>query len=161
MAIDLSSYVRVINTHEKPIKGRFNGEDYLFKPGEPEDIHIAAAAHIFGFGKDDKSHALHGLGILKQSDDLDNAMAYLGKIKFEPVPDIPRIGSNKTASDAGPHVNAGGNSPETAQLASGDDSQHPDEYAPLDKTAGAPGQPSMMGMVKQVLGLPTQPSKRR
>jgi hypothetical protein len=152
MAIDLSSYVRVVNTHDHEVVGRYNGEDYVFKPGEPEDIHISAAGHIFGFGMDDKTKALHALGVLRQSDELKAAMEYLGKIKFEPVPDIPRIGA-KQASDAGPHVHAGGNPPETGVLASGE--ELPAEAPPPPESGtGAPRHPSQIGTV-------SLPSKRR
>ncbi len=74
--------IRVINDHPHLIRGRYDGKDYTFHPGKGEDIPFDAAAHIFGFGSDDKLGALNRLGQLPPNGDPVQAMTYLDKIRF-------------------------------------------------------------------------------
>lgn len=93
-----ADYVRVVNNDEqsvergkKLIRGRFDGEDYVFPLGRPVDIPIVAAAHIFGFGRKDKSQALLRLGWARTSDELDNGLDRLKKIAFSDMPAMMEV----------------------------------------------------------------------
>jgi hypothetical protein len=88
-------FVRVTNETGELITGRFASDDYEFPPGEATDIHLAAAAHMFGFGEEDKSRALARLGWVHSSADIRPAMERLGHIKFEDVPGIEKVTSIK------------------------------------------------------------------
>lgn len=102
-------FVRVTNGTFEVIEGRFNGEDYEFKPSEQVDIHIAAAQHIFAFGEEDKSRALSRLGWIRSSADIKAAMARLALIKFEDVPGIEKVTSiNKNPSTRAPSLTGDG-----------------------------------------------------
>ena len=59
--LDLSEYIRVVNRTESKIRGRFDGKDYEFKVNDPTDVHQSVAAHIFGFGVEDKTNAFRPL----------------------------------------------------------------------------------------------------
>lgn len=74
--------IRVINDHPHSIHGRYNGKDYVFLPGKGEDIPPEAAAHIFGFGTDDKLGALNRLGQLPPAGNVAQALGFLDKIRF-------------------------------------------------------------------------------
>jgi hypothetical protein len=80
------SDVQVINRNTFPLKGRFAAIDYVFPPNEPVEIPERAAAHIFGWDEDDRSPqkagALNRLGLLKQGDKLEDALAVLGRCEF-------------------------------------------------------------------------------
>ena len=86
--LDLSDYVRVVNNTGKAIKARYDGKDYLFSPGEPTDVHQVAAAHIFGFGLDDKTNAFHRLGWLSATSDYEAALEKLNGIEFGEIPSV-------------------------------------------------------------------------
>jgi len=83
--LDLSEYVRVTNRTGSTIKGRYDGVDYLFKPGDETDVHHLAAAHIFGFGLDDKTNAFLRLGWLT-SGSYEEGIERLKDIQFGDVP---------------------------------------------------------------------------
>jgi hypothetical protein len=74
--------IRVMNDHPQAIRGRYDGKDYVFAPGKGEDIPFDAAAHIFGFGSDDKAGALNRLGQLPPNGDVSQAMTFFDKIRF-------------------------------------------------------------------------------
>jgi hypothetical protein len=84
-ALDLSEYVRVVNNTGSVIKGRFDGRDYEFRKAEPTDVHQLVAAHIFGFGVEDKTNAFHRLGWLNNSS-YEEALERLSGIEFNEVP---------------------------------------------------------------------------
>lgn len=83
--IERSDHVKVTSGKET-IVGRWNGEDYEFRPGQPEVIHKIVAAHIFGFGLEDKAPALARLGWAQSSDQLKAAMQRLQAVHFGPAP---------------------------------------------------------------------------
>jgi hypothetical protein len=116
--IDHQDLVRVVNHTDKVVHGRFSGTDYAFHPGKPLDVPIVAAAHIFDFGKKEKTQALARLGWARTSEEMEDGLAKLEKIKFEDPPELieategkkPRRGvpaANRTGA-AGPPVAAGG-----------------------------------------------------
>lgn len=116
-----ADYVRITNEDpqsvergKKLVRGRFNGEDYVFPFGVAVDIPIDAANHIFGLNSDDKSNALARLGWAQSSSDVDSAIERLKRIRFEDLPqfvEVPR--AKRTASTqtehARPLVKVGGN----------------------------------------------------
>lgn len=94
-----ADWVRVTNMDEhsvvgrgekarKEIRGRFNGKDYVFPYGEPVNVHIEVARHMFGLGMDDKSHAFNRLGWVKSSDEIFEATERLKNIKFDDLPEL-------------------------------------------------------------------------
>jgi hypothetical protein len=122
MGIDLSNYVRVTNTHPETVKSRFAGEDYLFKPNKPEDVHVDAARHIFGFGLEDKTGVMARLGLAQSSDQIEEGTKFLAGIRFEPVVIVqPEISGDGTLSSPD------GETPDGSQAPSGDDSDDEDE----------------------------------
>ena len=86
--IERPNYVRVTNGNKEKIRGRFNGEDFEFLPGKPNDIPMVVAAHIFDFGREDKLRALNRLGWLQSSDHLEKAMEKLNLISFTEAPPL-------------------------------------------------------------------------
>jgi hypothetical protein len=84
--LDLSEYIRVINRTGKRIKARYDGKDYIFEDGDATDVHHLAAAHIFGFGCDDKTNAFHRLGWLQPGIEMEDALERLKDIEFIDVP---------------------------------------------------------------------------
>lgn len=83
--IERSDHVRVTSMKEE-ITARWNGMDYKFIPGQPLDLPRVVAAHIFGFGAEDKSAALARLGWAQSSDQFPAAMQRLKNITFTNSP---------------------------------------------------------------------------
>jgi hypothetical protein len=54
--------VFVTNKNALPHEDRYNGEDYVFPPGEAVLVPAEAAAHMFGYGLADKTDVLTRLG---------------------------------------------------------------------------------------------------
>jgi hypothetical protein len=133
-----TGYIRVINNNERSIMGRYAGVDYHFKPGNPVDVPEIVAAHVFGFGKEDKTQALARLGWMRTSDELEFGLEKLSKVSFDDPPEMieapvqPK--RKKLTSPAGPPVEAGGTegggfkSPPTG-LRVGENESAPDEDA--------------------------------
>lgn len=91
--------IRVTSHLDKAVTGRYDGKDYLFEPGEPVDMTLAAAQHIFGLGEEDKSSALNKLGFLlpgREDCTLEKALDKLDKFTF----DQGRIVFDSDAEDA-------------------------------------------------------------
>ena len=124
--------VRVTNNHDEPVKGRWNGRDYLFKTGVYVDLPLAAAAHIFGFGTDDpdaKMRAFNGTGIMAKCGTFERCTEFMQKIKFAEPPPLVEVGETDPrrargrpravakSTDAHPSVNGAG---ETGEKPSGD-----------------------------------------
>ena len=110
--LDTSEYIRITNHTDKDIKGRYDGKDYLFKVGAPTDVHVTAAAHIFDFGRSDKTQCFLRFGWIEKFGGYDEAEAHLAKISFEEVPqptvDIsPTKRGRPKVSKPTPLVNAG------------------------------------------------------
>lgn len=84
--LDLSEYVRVTNRTGEPIEGMYDGVSYLFDVNEPTDVHNLVAAHIFGFGVEDKTNAFHRLDWLNARMKYKDALNRLNAIEFSEVP---------------------------------------------------------------------------
>lgn len=67
---------------QPPIKARYDGQDFEFKPGVTVALSDDAATHIFGYGLDDKSRALIRLGWLVNSTQYEAALERLDEIQF-------------------------------------------------------------------------------
>jgi len=83
--LDLSEYVRVTNRTGVTIRGRYDGVDYIFEEGDATDVHHLAAAHIFGFGQQDKTNAFLRLGWLTKGS-YEEGLERLKDIQFGDVP---------------------------------------------------------------------------
>jgi hypothetical protein len=104
------SFIRVTNGLNEKVAGRYDGTDYLWKPGDAHDIPIAAAEHIFGFGVEDKSQAMNRLGWMPSSDKHDAAFEKLSMIQFDVVEQVFQLPKRKAKrlSNARSPVNAEG-----------------------------------------------------
>jgi hypothetical protein len=78
----------VKNNGKETLKARFDGKDYEFKPGVTLAVSDDAAAHIFGYGEDNKDRALHRLGWLGFTNDRTGAMAKLAEFVFLGVEEV-------------------------------------------------------------------------
>jgi hypothetical protein len=110
--------VKVINHNDEKLRGRFDGEDFVFPPEVPVCLPLEAAKHIFGLGNEDKAQALNALGwyvpgglTLKQSlDKLDNISFLTGRTVFEDEDvkladdDAPAPPRARTKTGGRPHV---------------------------------------------------------
>lgn len=95
--MDEIGFLRVTNRTGERFTARFHGEDFEFGE-DPVDLSVEAAAHIFGFGAEDKTRALHRLGWLTATQQMPAALAKLRKIEFEPVQQIFEISRRRTES---------------------------------------------------------------
>jgi hypothetical protein len=80
------SSVWVRNTGDDFIKDGFNGGFYEFAPGTETEIPDEAAAHIFGYGRQDKYQFVVRLGWTKTTNDLPEAYARLEKFVISDHP---------------------------------------------------------------------------
>jgi hypothetical protein len=58
----MSDMLFVINKNNFHHEDRFNGQDYLFPPGEKVMLSMEAAQHMFGLGLEDKTSVMHRKG---------------------------------------------------------------------------------------------------
>jgi hypothetical protein len=80
------SNIFVTNHSDKPLKDGFCGTKYEFKVGETVEIPVEAAAHIFGYGNDNKEPYLARLGWAKTSNDLEEGLKHLAKWELSTEP---------------------------------------------------------------------------
>lgn len=66
--------VFITNNSGKSFKDGFEGTFYVFAVGEPVEIPEEAAAHIFGYGIEDKMPAMTRLGWCHSSNDFEEAL---------------------------------------------------------------------------------------
>lgn len=80
------------------LTAKYDGQTYEFVPGVTTAISEEAAAHIFGYGEDDKKRALHRLGWVNWGGQLEEGLERLNEFqflepeepKFKEVTQIPR-----------------------------------------------------------------------
>jgi hypothetical protein len=99
--LNLDDYVRVTQTAQEEIVGRYDGVDYTFPNDVPVDVHKAVATHIFGFGLpemsddprvQDKTPCLQRLGWVSNSGERKAGLDTLRKsVKFEEIPPFPTV----------------------------------------------------------------------
>jgi hypothetical protein len=101
LLLDLSDFVRVVNNTGEPIKGRYDGKNYVFPDGADgsyTDVHRTVAQHILGFMLPDQSDSpeqpdkipvLHRLGWIKDSTTFESALRKLKQVRFLEVPQFP------------------------------------------------------------------------
>lgn len=76
----------VTNGTGKKLAARHHGVDYVWNPDEELTVPHEAAQHIFGVMVEDKIPALHRLGWLTATGDMEQALEKLRtQIKFSPV----------------------------------------------------------------------------
>jgi len=75
------------------LTAKYDGQNYEFRPGEVTAISNEAAAHIFGYGEDDKKRALHRLGWVNWGGQLDEGLEKLGSFVFL-EPEEPKFKEN-------------------------------------------------------------------
>ena len=80
------SNIFVTNNSDKPLKDGFCGVKYEFKVGETVEIPVEAAAHIFGYGNDNKEPYLARLGWAKTSNDIDEGLKHLAQWELSTEP---------------------------------------------------------------------------
>jgi hypothetical protein len=80
------------------IVGKFAGKWYVFPKDQPVDVHVDVARHIFGLGVEDKSAALQRLGWMRTSEQMDEALERLRKIKFDDLPQMMAVPESSHAS---------------------------------------------------------------
>lgn len=112
--------IRVTNTYDETIRGRWNGRDFVFKKGVPVDMPIAAAEHIWGFGQEDdeRFRAFNNTGLLHKRGSFDACVEWMKGVKFEEPPPLVEMAADdprrsklrraKKSTDAHPSVNGGG-----------------------------------------------------
>jgi hypothetical protein len=110
--------VKVINHNNETLRGRFDGEDFVFPPDKAVCLPLDAAKHIFGLANEDKAPALNALGwyvpggmSLKEAlEKLDNITFLSGRTVFDDeegqaadveAPATPRA---RTKTGRRPHV---------------------------------------------------------
>lgn len=74
--------ILVQNNTEEDLLDKFDGIQYVFKAGESLLVPEEVAAHIFGYGEDDKLRAMHRLGWVQSSTDLEKGTSRLAKFVF-------------------------------------------------------------------------------
>lgn len=106
---DRSDYVRVTNGTDGTIKGRWDGTDYVWKPGAHLDVPLIVARKVFGFGgtEPERINAFHNLGWARTTNDLELAEERMQLITFA---DCPQLVEVESIGNVRPLVNAGGES---------------------------------------------------
>lgn len=94
------THIAVKNGNDMEIRGRFDGVDYKFPPGETVAVPVEVATHVFGFGVEDKSRAFHRLGWMGNMDAQAIARQRLAKITFEEVEQTYRPRERQTLAAA-------------------------------------------------------------
>lgn len=133
MDLEGVQFLAVTSNFPKKFKGKFHGVEYEWKPGATVNMPIEAAAHIFGFGEEDKTRALHRAGFLSTVEDMDAAMEKLGMFSFAPVEQVFEIAGTRarrarraaTTIDAAPQISVD-RSPVTAVGSEGTEQSAPD-----------------------------------
>ena len=67
--------VFVTNRNKQTHTDRYDGEDFVFPPGEKILIPIPAAVHMFGYGLEDKEDALQRLGWASKYDPVTRSLS--------------------------------------------------------------------------------------
>lgn len=100
-AIPGVSFLRVTNGLKEKVAGRYDGVDYVWKPGQVLDIPVMAAEHIFGYGLDDKSRAMNRLGWMPSSALADEAYEKLGLMGFDVVEQVFQLPAKRRGKKLG------------------------------------------------------------
>ncbi len=88
----------VVNRGHEVFRDRFDGEDYIFEPGEPLEIPAAAAKLIFGWGEENKGRCLQRLGWARTNLDLEAGLKRLNQFTFHTErPPLAPVGGKAAA----------------------------------------------------------------
>jgi hypothetical protein len=77
--------LKITNKNEFDLIDRYDGHDYKFPAGKTVRCHENAAAHIFGFGDDNKIPYITRQGWVRHSGEFEKGLAILGKFHFEMI----------------------------------------------------------------------------
>jgi len=88
-------YLSVTSGLAKSFSAKFHGVEYFFKCGKAVNMPVEAVAHVFGFGQDDKSRALHRLGWLTLTNDMEGALEKLNQVSFMPIEQVFELRSTR------------------------------------------------------------------
>lgn len=113
MLLNSNDYVRVVNNGDELIEGRYGGIDYTFPVGEPADVPLIVAHHIFGFGGDEQAQqrAFLRLGWMQMAGEIKEARRRLTKIHFEDLPNVVELMPRKKTGRVGPLAEGGAEGP--------------------------------------------------
>ena len=127
-------FLQVTSNLPRVFKARFHGEEYEFRPGQAINLPIDACRHIFAFGEDDKSRALHRLGWLTLTNDMEAAMEKLNAVSFLPIEQVfelrgarPRRRQGALTLDGSAGAISNDRSPVNADESEGEGHTSPDE----------------------------------
>ena len=86
-------FVYVTNKNDFVHHDRFNGQDFIFKPGEAQVVPVDAVTHMFGWNKKDKTPALLRLGWANQGDQGVKKLAkfVITEARFEKPPEAESV----------------------------------------------------------------------
>lgn len=84
----MTDTVYVTNKTDKPLVVDYGCQDIKFLCGEPVQISIIAARHIFGYGHENKEPFMASLGFIKTTNDIPAGLELLSK--FEISKDLPK-----------------------------------------------------------------------
>jgi hypothetical protein len=128
-------FLAVKSNFPKNFKGKFHGIEYAWKLGDTINMPVEAAEHIFGFGLEDKTRALHRAGFVNTMEDIEAGMAKLALFSFAPVEQVFELTQTRRArkartariSDDRPPVNAVGSEGAVERPAPDDPDEDDDE----------------------------------
>jgi len=80
--------IGVKNNSTERLESKYDGQKYVFEPGVTTAVSEEAAQHIFGYNERDKSRALHRLGWVTHSGQLESGMAKLEQFAFLAVEEV-------------------------------------------------------------------------
>jgi hypothetical protein len=75
--------VFVTNTGTEKLTDSWDGKPYDFSPGKAVEIPAVAAAHLFGFGVEDKTPQLARFGWAVTTKDIPEGLKRLAKFKID------------------------------------------------------------------------------
>jgi len=74
--------VQVVNRSDEELEDGFAGVRYRFPVGEPVEIPVEAARHIFGYGEEDREPFLVRLGWIETRKDLPKGLKRLDRFEI-------------------------------------------------------------------------------
>lgn len=80
--------IGVKNNSGTRLKARYDGQDYVFETDATTALSMEAAAHIFGYGQEDKAPALHRLGWVANNGQLESGLRRLSEFAFLAVEEV-------------------------------------------------------------------------
>jgi hypothetical protein len=82
---------------KEQLVGRYNGKDYVFKPGKYVDIPIDAARHIFALGVKSqrlRAGSFNNLGLLARLGSFEKCEEFFKKFRFDEPPPLIELAAD-------------------------------------------------------------------